>query len=137
MPTQMAGFRRRFLAIDLDQISPEFLCHPLRFEQEISKAKITDLPAPKPMHRFEIKCLKDQQVKCHDQQACLLPLPIVANIGHLLVDLRDIQPTRRFFFLTTILFGARHGDGRFLPGRSKRISANCSRAKQLNWAAKS
>ena len=69
MPTQMAGFRRRFLAIDLDQISPEFLCHPLRFEQEISKAKISDLPAPKPMHRFEINCLKDQQVKDSLNQA--------------------------------------------------------------------
>ena len=43
------------------------------------------------MHRFEIQRLKDKQVECRDRQAALLPLPIVADIGHFLVDPGDLQ----------------------------------------------
>src|SRR5208337_2508937 len=54
----MAERCRWFPAINLYQILAEFLYHPLRFEQEISKTKITHLPAPKSLHRFEVKRLK-------------------------------------------------------------------------------
>jgi hypothetical protein len=53
----------------------------LRFEQEISKAQITNLSSPKPLHRFEVKRLEHKQVEYCDQHASLLPLPIVADMA--------------------------------------------------------
>jgi hypothetical protein len=91
MPTQVAWCRRRFPSIDLDLIFAEFLRHPLRFEQEISKAQITNLSSPKLLHRFEVQRLEHKQIEYRDQYTSLLPLPIVADIGYLLVDARDIQ----------------------------------------------
>ena len=91
MSAEMAGFRRRLPAIDLDQIFAEFLCHPLRFEQEISKAQIANLPSPKLLHRFEVQRLEHKQVEYCDQHASLFPLPIVADIDYSPVDARDIQ----------------------------------------------
>ena len=80
--TSRTGLRSGQPLVELDNLFAHLLCHMLENVEEIKEAEIADLPAPEPLHGFDIELLKAHHVIFFAQSVGKPPVVFSALVGN-------------------------------------------------------